>query len=331
MPDHMNTLIQQLNQKLPELDGQGAKALSMILEEIRAEGCRRQQPKWTLVEKNPVYPLEEVPRSPLVACAGMEGAYAHLAALRMFEKPEVRFFPGFDEVFQAVVSGETDFGLLPVENSSAGSVHQVYELVPRHQFYINYSYSLKVDHCLAARPGVREDEITAVYSHMQALAQCSRFLKEAGLRPVEDSNTAVAAKRTAGSDDPIACICSRESAAIYNLAVLREGVQNSDGNYTRFVCISRKNYVCPRADTIAVAVQTPHEAGSLNRLLTRFSLCDLNLVKLLSMPLGKKDFRVVFHLEFKGNIMDKRVVNLLSYLYEEFAFFKYYGNYRELE
>lgn len=330
MPQNQMELIARLQRELPEMDRQSRKALDVLLEEISAQR-RRKSLLDLMSEKHPILPLTERPESPVVACQGTMGAYSHLAALRMFPSPEIRFLPSFEDVFLAVEAGETQFGLLPIENSSAGAVTQVYELVPSHSFYITYSYALKVEHCLAAKAGTRPEEIRLVISHPQALMQCSRFFRETGLSKREEINTAVAAQKVSESLEPIACICSRESAVLYGLEALRENIQNSDSNYTRWACISKANYVPPEADTVAIAVQAPHEAGSLNRLLTRFSLCDLNLSRILSMPLGKKDFSVLFHLEFRGNSKDKRVSGLLNSLYEEYQYFQYYGNYQELD
>lgn len=270
------------------------------------------------------------PERPVVACQGVAGAYSHLAARQMFPSEELHFFGTWEEVFQAVEEGRVDFGVVPIENSTAGSVREVYELMRRHDFAISRETKVRVEHCLAARPGVTLNQVERVYSHEQALAQCSEFLKaHPSVEPEHVLNTAMAAKQVAGSSEPAAAICSRLGAQEYGLEVLACGIQNSEENYTRFICISKELYPTKEADTISVALSLPNERGALYRMLTKFAVNNVNMTKIESRPVGNKNFDVIFYINFTGNLYDQKIRDLLGDLSRELCSFKFLGNYKE--
>ncbi len=265
-----------------------------------------------------------------VACAGVEGSYADETALILFKNASIKHYRIFEDVFEAVNKGEAPFGIVPVENSTAGSVHDVYDLIIKYRFYVAGSYSLEVNHCLCARKGVDYADIDEVYSHPQALAQCSEFLKNFAFTGVNYTNTAAAAKFVAESGRmDIGVICSADAAKKYGLQILKTGIQNISNNRTRFIVISKKLVIENNADKISLIFTTPHTTGSLYRILGRFSMAGLNLTKLESRPVGNGEFSYFFYVDLLGNIKDKKTLDLICALYSELPDFKFLGNYHE--
>ncbi|MBR2912689.1 MAG: chorismate mutase [Oscillospiraceae bacterium] len=271
-----------------------------------------------------------LPADAAVACQGTEGANAETAAKQIFgEGCKPTYFATFADVFEAVQSGKTQFGVIPVQNSTAGSVVQAYDLMGQYNFFINRTTVVEVTNCLAVRPGTKLSDIRSVYSHPQALAQCSEFLTKNGLQAIPHSNTATAAQMVAQSDQPIAAICSEPCAALYGLEILQDHISDYVPNYTRFICISKEMQLSPDADCISVMLKLPHEEGTLYRLLSKFVICGMNLQKLESRPIRNGSFEVMFYLDFNGSILDKNVRALLSDLSENLEYFKFLGNYSE--
>ena len=272
------------------------------------------------------------PVSSTVACQGVEGSYSSIAADKLFEIADITFFKNFEGVFQAVEKGLCDYGVLPIENSAVGSVNAVYDLMKKHRFYIVRSIKLKVSHHLLAKKGVALSEIKEIFSHKQAIDQCSAFLH--GLKNVKVNvveNTAVAARMVKDSPDKgVACIASESCAGIYGLRVLQPNIQDNDINYTRFIAISKDLHLFEDSDKISIMVNLPHEAGSLNRILNKFSTLGLNLTKLESRPMGNTDFEFAFYFDFEARVDKEEVKNLLSELETECVKFVFLGSYREI-
>lgn len=329
--------IQALFARRLELLGAGADAglLKNALQSAIAQldGCLKllSGHSRTLLERCPVHRLDRLPEGAVVGCPGVPGAYTHEACEKLFHHADIRFYEQFDLVVEAVSRGEVEYGVIPVENSSAGQVNQSLELTSRFACYICADTQIKVEHCLCAHRDTDPAAITTVLSHPQALAQCARFIRERGYAPKEYTNTSTAAKKVGEAASTEACICSRRSARLYDLAILDEGVQDFDENYTRFICFSPRNILLRGADTVALTLSFPNTPGELQKLLTRFSVCDLDLCKIQSMPIASKDFSVRFHLDFKGSIEDDRVVNLLSSMYGELGEFHFLGNFLTVE
>lgn len=270
-----------------------------------------------------------VPEEASVACAGVPGAYAHEAVQALFHRPDIRFCERFDGVFAAVADGEADFGVVPIENSIAGSVDAVYDLLRRYELTICGSHKLPVDHCLLTCGDVPAGGITDVYSHEQALSQCSQFLGgHPEIRAHMDTTTAAAARRVAQMASPhAAAIASRACAELYGLHIAREGLQNIRPNFTRFLVISKELIIPPDASKISLSLTLPHVTGSLGRILTRFSSLSLNLTKLESRPRPDTDFEFRFYFDFDGSVREAAVRDLLCSLEEETAQFEFLGNY----
>ncbi len=273
------------------------------------------------------------PVSSTVACQGVEGSYSSIAADKLFEIADITYFKNFEGVFQAVEKGLCDYGVLPIENSAVGSVGAVYDLMKKHNFYIVRSIKLKVCHHLLARKGVKMSDIREVYSHEQAIGQCSEFLQKLGsnVKVYPCANTAVAAETVAASDrNDIACISSRNCAELYDLGILAGNIQNNDSNYTRFICISKNLEIFAPANRISVMMTLPHESGSLNRVLNKFSTLGLNLTKLESRPLPGTDFEFLFYFDFEGRIDDADTLALIAELDQGSEQFTFLGSYCEV-
>ena len=266
-----------------------------------------------------------------IACQGVEGAYSQRAAKAIFPDCPIRFYKQFENVFEAVNQGKARFGIIPVENSTAGSVHEAYDLIMKYRFYVVGSYNMKIDHCLCAKEGTKFESIENVYSHPQALSQCSAFLKSFDFTGVNFLNTAVAAEYVSKSDKKnIAAICSEEAAKKYGLKILRKGVQNVVNNTTRFIVISKDLVIDEDAQKISLIFSAPHQTGSLYRVLGRFSMSGLNLTKIESRPVANGKFDYLFYVDILGNVNDEETIDLLCALYDELDEFTFLGNYHEI-
>ncbi len=268
----------------------------------------------------------------LIACQGVDGAYSAQAARKLFPDCEIDFHRHFEDVFEAVNTGRALYGIIPVENSTAGSVHESYDLIMKYRFYIVGAYDLRISHCIAAKENVSFDEVEEVYSHPQALRQCGNFITNFGLTGVNSNNTAIAAKYVSESEkNNIACICSESAAKKYNLKILKKDIQNVTKNTTRFIVISKKLVIDNSADKISLIFSAPHKTGSLYRVLGRFSMSGLNLTKLESRPVANGKFDYLFYADVEGNVYDEETLDLLCALHDELEEFKFLGNYKEIK
>ena len=272
------------------------------------------------------------PANAMVACQGVEGAYSQQAAEKLFRHPHVMYFSNFEAVFSAIEKGLCRYGVIPLENSTAGSVNMVYDLMMRHNFRIVRSVRLKVDHNLLARPGVQLSDIREVYSHEQAIGQCSTFLQaHPEIRVVRCANTAEAARMVSQSDRrDIAALSSRACAELYGLQNLAPSCQNQGNNYTRFICISRDLEIYPGADRTSLMVVLPHRPGSLYKLLSRFYALGINLNKLESRPLPDRDFEFMFYFDLDTSVYSPQFLQLMGELDTVCESFTYLGSYSEV-
>lgn len=265
-----------------------------------------------------------------IACPGTDGSYSEKAAYQLSKNAQLKFYDDFDNVFEAVERGEMPYGIVPIQNSTAGSVSATYELLSKTNLYIVCSTKVKITHCLACRQGTDESEIKKVFSREQGLMQCSEFIKEKGFFKRECPNTALAALQVSESDEPIACICSEDCAKEHGLKILETNIANANENYTRFILVSNKLCSSKRADIVSVTLTIPHTRSALYRLLTKFSVCGLNLVRLENKPIASKDFDVQFYLDFEGSISNPDVPKLIAELKKDLSYFKFLGNYEEV-
>lgn len=269
----------------------------------------------------------------MVASCGTEGSYAQQAASRMFEVPTILYFNSFDKVFEAVESGICPYGVLPVENSSAGSVAAVYDLMQKHRFHIVRALKLRIRHVLLGNPGASVGGLKEISSHPHALSQCGGFLgSHPSIRSVPAINTAVAARELAASGRiDRAVIASRECAELYGLRILAEDVSDASDNYTRFICIARELSVSERANKLGVMLSLPHRPGSLCEVISKFAAIGVNLTKLESRPVASSPFEFRFVFEFEASARSLDVRALLSELSTdpEIDHFAFLGAYEE--
>ncbi|WP_448920857.1 bifunctional chorismate mutase/prephenate dehydratase [Eubacterium sp.] len=265
-----------------------------------------------------------------IACQGVQGAYSGEAAKALFPDSPIDFHKQFEDVFEAVNQNKARFGIIPVENSTAGSVHESYDLIMKYKFFIVGAYDLRVDHCLCAKPGVKFEDIENVYSHTQALSQCNIFLKNFDFTGITFSNTAAAAKFVSENEkNNIAAICSESAAKKYGLKIIRKGIQNVTNNTTRFIVISKELVIDEDAEKISLIFSAPHRTGSLYRVLGRFSMTGLNLTKLESRPVANGRFDYYFYVDILGSVRDEQTLDLLCALSDELPEFSFLGNYYE--
>jgi len=272
------------------------------------------------------------PASAVVGCMGLEGAYAQAACDKLFRNADILYFHNFEGVFQAVENGLCQFGVLPIENTSAGTVAAVYDLMRKSKFHIVRSLRHQICNRLLVKPGTKLEEITEVVSHEQALKQCSEFLnRRKGLRITMAESTAKAAKIASDSDrSDLAAIASADCGEIYGLQALEVNVQNSDYNYTRFICIARDLTIYPGANRISLVASLPHRPGELYRMIARFAALGLNLTKLESRPIPGKEFEYLFYFDLEGSVQDPQVLRMLSDLENDVANITFLGNYQEI-
>ncbi len=275
--------------------------------------------------------LATFPVSAAVACQGVKGANSGAVAKKIFPISNITYFKNFEGVFSAVENGLCEFGVLPIENSTAGSVSEVYDLMKKYNFYIVRSARVKIEHCLVAKQGADIKNIKKVISHSQALSQCAEYLKKLGVETEAVENTAVAGKIVSESDDPtLGALCSSDCAEIYGLKILEKSVQDSIVNSTRFICIAKNLQIYKGADRISIMMGISHKPGSLNNVIGKFSALGLNLAKIESRPIPNSEFEFMFYFDFEGDVSDKKVRNLIAELENGSDKFVFLGVYKEL-
>ena len=312
------------------------RVLYSLLFELSRSYQSKRNTELTALYKNITESIESTPKlfpqAPMVACQGVEGAYAQIACERIFKSPFIMYFKNFDGVFNAIEKGLCQYGILPIENSTAGSVKKVYDLMIHHNFSIIRTFRLKVDHNLLANPGAKLEDIKEIYSHEQAINQCSEFLHnfpKATVIPVE--NTAVAAEMVSSSGrKDVAALSSRICEELYGLESLANCVQDEKNNRTRFICISKNLEVYPGADRTSIMMILSHKPGSLYKVLARMYVRGINVVKLESRPLPDRDFEFMFYFDLETSIYSQEFVQLMCELDDLCEEFKYLGSYSEV-
>lgn len=285
------------------------------------------------IEKALACETGEFPQTGTVACQGVEGAYSQMAADRMFPRGNLMFFKSFEAVFDAVENGLCQFGVVPIENSSNGSVRVTYDLLRKKNCRIIRSERLCVRHELLAKPGTKLSDIKEIHSHQQALGQCSEFLKSLGdkVTVVPADNTAMAAEMAAKTTESgIAAIASHSGCEIYGLEPVATGIQNSDNNYTRFVCVAKETAIYPGANHISLILALKHRPGSLYEILSKLAALEVNIIKLESCPIVGHDFEFMFFFELQGSVRDEKTLALLESLERDCEGFVFLGNYLEV-
>ena len=319
----------------PEMANYTRVLYSMLFELSRSYQSKRTTDA-TPLYKEITYSIEHTPKlfpqAPMVACQGVEGAYAQIACEKIFKSPFIMYFKNFDAVFNAIEQGLCQYGILPIENSTAGSVKKVYDLMIHHNFSIVRTFRLKIDHNLLANPGANLADIKEIYSHEQAINQCTEFLKKfpaAKVVPVE--NTAVAAEMVAKSGrKDIGALSSRACEELYSLTCLASSVQDEGNNRTRFICISKNLEIYPGSDKTSIMMVLSHKPGALYKVLARMYTLGINVLKLESRPIPDRDFEFMFYFDLETSIYSEEFVQLMCELDELCDEFKYLGSYTEV-
>ena len=265
---------------------------------------------------------------------GGAGAYSEEAAAGFFgEGVRAKGLPWFGDVFEALAAGGADYAVLPIENSSTGSIRQVYDLLAQYDFSLVGEWQVKVEHCLAALPGVTLEEIETVYSHEQGLMQCDKFLdSHRHWRRVPTLDTAGSAKQVKETGDMrAAAICSKRAAKLYGLRVLAEGINHNAANVTRFVVVSPVPELREGRNKISALFSLPHQTGSLHEILTIFAVQGLNLQKIESRPIPGRGWEYLFFLECTGDLLAPGMDGVLHELSQLTADFRVLGNFRGYE
>lgn len=285
------------------------------------------QIKAALADINAVFP-----QTGLVACQGVEGANSQVACDRLLPRGNIVYVKTFQAVVSAVESGLCKFGVLPIENSSNGSVRAVYELLQDHNLSIVRSTRLCIRHELLALPGVKMSDITEIYSHEQAIGQCSKFLNGLnGVRVIPCDNTAMAAKMVAERGDRhAAAISSHPCAALYGLETINDEIQDSDNNYTRFICVTKDPVIYAGANRISLIIACDNKPGALYEILSKLAALGINMTKLESCPVTGRNFEFIFFLELEASVQEPGVLAMLEELERSCAGFHFLGNYAEI-
>lgn len=292
---------------------------------------RKQQYK-KMLEQHPeklTFPLSPRLHTPsAVVCQGIEGSYQSIAAADLYPGAAISHVASFEDVFRAVSAGEAELGLVPVENSTAGTINEVYDLLVRYQLYIVHSHVQPIRHCLCACPGATRESVTRAYSIRPALDQCLSYLERHHLEQCEAANTAVAAQKVREMNDPsCAAICSERAAALYGLEVLDHDINDDDYNQTRFIVIGRQMSAEAQDNRISILFTLPHVSGSLPSTLSVFADHECNLTEIHSRPLPDTPWNYRFYVDFTGNVLEADTRALLFQLFEELPTVRLLGCY----
>lgn len=261
---------------------------------------------------------------------GTDGAYSEAAMQRYFSKDVNSFHVHtFRDAMEAIEEGSADFAVLPIENSSAGVVNEVYDLLVEFENYIVGEVVLPINHFLVGTENTSLDTVKRVYSHPQALMQSNKYLEEhADWQQIGVTNTAVAAKKILEENDPTqAAICSEHAAEIYGLKILEEKINHNHNNSTRFIVVTNQKIFLKDAKKISICFEVAHESGSLYHLLSHFIYNDLNMTKIESRPVEGRTWEYRFFVDFEGNMSEPAVKNAIRGLREESRSLKILGNY----
>ena len=320
----------------PEMEQYGYTLWSMLFEISRSyqsslnpqPSALRKDIERAIADTQPLFPPAAT-----VACQGVEGAYSQPACEKLFKHPQVMYFKTFESVFSAIENGFCDYAVLPLENSTAGSVKEIYDLMLSHSsFKIVRSTRLKVDHNLVAKKGTKMSDIKEIFSHPQAISQCAKFLDAMpGVKITACENTAAAAEAVAKSErTDVAAISSYNCVELYGLERLAADIQDRSNNYTRFICISKKLEIYPGADKTSLMLVLPHRPGALYQILGRFYALGMNLIKLESRPLPDREFEFMFYFDLETSVYSDEFIRLVDDLDAICEEFQYLGSYSEV-
>ena len=264
-----------------------------------------------------------------VAFQGEPGAYSEQAVFNYFGK-DVQTVPceSFDVMFDSVALGKSDMALAPIENSLAGSIHQNYDLLLRHNLHIVGEYFLRVRHCLISLPGVKKEDIRKAISHPQALGQCAAYLRSHGIKAEQVYDTAGSVKmlKESGARDVVA-IASKRAAELYDMQILEEGIEDNPENFTRFLAVGREAVVPTEEAKTSIVFTLKNVPGALFKAMSVFALRDIDLTKIESRPLQGKPWEYLFYIDLIGSTQDETVRRALDHLSEYAVTLRVLGSY----
>ena len=336
VPERERSILQEVSEKAgPEMAEYARVLYSMLFELSRSYQCKCNK-NLSDVYKRISDAIARTPKlfptSPAVACQGVEGAFSQIACEKIFKTPFTVYFKNMDAVFQAVEQGLCQYGVLPIENSVGSSIKRVYDLLIHHNFSIIRTCSLKTDHNLLAIPGSSLSDIQVVYSHHNAIAQCSGFLKKyPHIKVVNVENTAIAAEMvaSAGRTD-VAAIASYACKELYGLISLADVIQDKQTNRTHFVCFSKNLEIYPASDRTSIMMVLPHKPGALYKVLARLYTLGINVIKLESRPISDRDYEFMFYFDLETSIYSEEYIQLMCELDDLCTDFAYLGSYTEV-
>ena len=309
-----------------------AKGIEELFEQIMSMSRKLQYQKLTeqgAIGRLPFIAVDKLDtEGARVVFQGAEGAYSQAATENYFGEDISCFHVDtFRDAFMALDEGSADFAVLPIENSTAGTVSQVYDLLVEFESYIVGETVIKIEHCLMGTQDSSIDDITTVYSHPQSLMQSARFLNDhPGWRQISMQNNAFAAQKVRDDNDPAqAAIASERAASVYGLKILEKGVNQAESNRTRFIIVCNQKIYMQDANHVALALEVPHSSGSLYHMLSHFIYNDLNMTKIESRPIEDRDWEYRFFIELEGNLADASVKNAIRGLREEARMLKVIG------
>ncbi|KXG44699.1 prephenate dehydratase [Tepidibacillus infernus] len=294
-----------------------------------------QAKKWNLsdlllIGESILLPIGEPLSKKTIAFQGEPGAFGHQALKKYFgNKETVLHFEKFEDVFKALVEGNADYGVLPIENSSTGGIHEVYDLLLKYDLYIVGEEILPIEHHLLSVEGATEESIVEVYSHIQGFRQCKSFLDQhPDWKLITYDNTAASAKLIKELNETSkAAIASKEAAELYGLKVLKNNIQTNQENWTRFIIVGRKVELSEESKKISLIYSLRHNVGSLYDSLGIFTKHGINLVKLESRPIPNQPWKYHFYVDVEGNLLDKQIQRAIEELQENIINLKIIGNY----
>lgn len=273
----------------------------------------------------------EIVKNPVVGYQGVPGAYGEQATYAYFDEKwsKIVEHDSFEDVIEALLEGKIDYGVLPIENSSAGEILDTYDLIKNNELYIVGEQSIKIEHNLLAVPGTKIEDIEEVYSHPQGLSQSKVFLKQhSKMKTCPYVNTAIACKHVADLQDKSkAAIGSKRSAKLYGLEILESNINFNKNNFTRFIILANKMNITDESNKISIVFSTQHLSGALYNILGYFAHNGLNLLKIQSRPLLEKKWEYYFFADLEGNLQQANVLIALSQIMNQCSYFKILGNY----
>lgn len=327
-PDRERALLDMMSEQVPQdLRQEYESMLKGIIRVSRMRQYERILARKPSRLSLPLAPRCDCPQS--VVYQGLPASYQSAAAQAMFPVAQIGHVSSFEEVFRAVAEGAADVGVVPVENSTVGTIHEACDLLVKYDLYISHSRINYIRNCLAACPGATLETVERAYSIAPALGQCQTFLKTHGYAQCEAANTAVAAAQVRDWNDPTcAAVCSETAACVYGLTVLAHNINDDKTNQTRFISVSRTLSAQPDDNRVSIVFTLPHQQGTLASTLSMFSDHNVNLTEIHSRPLPETPWEYRFHADFEGSLASENVRSLIFQLSEELSSLRLLGSYR---